>query len=87
MLGGSIRRHHDDVDVLIERSSLTRGLEIFDELGFEPPEVRWAPMPGEPLVLGTIRDEVNLELSVFDRTPMGRVPSRSTMRPGVSSAS
>ena len=71
MLGGAIRRHHDDVDVLIERSSLPRGLEIFDELGFGPPEVRWAPVPGEPLVLGTIRDELNLELSVFDSTLEG----------------
>ncbi len=71
MLGGAIRRHHDDVDVLIERSSLPRGLEIFDELGFGPPEVRWAPVPGEPLVLGTIRDELNLELSVFESTLEG----------------
>ncbi len=57
MLGGAIRRHHDDVDVLIERSSLPRGLEIFDELGFGPPEVRWEPVPGEPLVLGTSEKE------------------------------
>ncbi|HEY7660699.1 MAG TPA: hypothetical protein VIC58_08905 [Actinomycetota bacterium] len=67
MLGGSIRRPHDDVDILIERSMFPRGLEIFDELGFETPEVRWEPVPNEPLVVGTLRDDgLNLELSVFE---------------------
>src|SRR5688572_28648900 len=76
MLNGTIRRHHDDVDFLIERSSLPRGLEIFDELGFGPPEVRWAPVAGEPLVMGTIRDELNLELSVKEfRTDLGVEPT------------
>ena len=66
LLGGTIRRHHDDVDILIERSLLPRGLAIFDEMGFEPPEIRWEPAPGEPLVMGTVRDGLNLELSVYD---------------------
>lgn len=66
LLGGSITRHHDDVDFLIERSRLERGLRIFDELGFDPPEIRWEPVPGEPLVLGTVRGELNLELSIFE---------------------
>jgi hypothetical protein len=60
MLGGSIRRHHDDVDVLIERSSLTRGLEIFDELGFEPPSnhLRRSSSPRSGRDIVGRRDEV-----------------------------
>lgn len=71
LLGGSISRHHDDVDLIIPRDRLPEGLEIFDDLGFAPPEVRFEPSPGRPLVMGTVRDELNLEMSVVDVAPGG----------------
>lgn len=74
LLGGRIRRHHDDVDVMIARDALDRGLQVFGELGFEPPEIRFEPVPGAPLVMGTVRDGLNLELSVIDMVE-GEPPS------------
>ena len=66
LLTGSIQRQHDDVDYLVPRTRLGEGLRVFDELGFERPEIRFEPSPGVPLVMGTVRDELNLELSVVD---------------------
>jgi hypothetical protein len=66
LLAGSIRRQHDDVDYLVPRDRLEDGLRVFDELGFERPEIRFEPSPGMPLVMGTVRDGLNLELSVVD---------------------
>jgi len=71
LLEGRIRRQHDDVDVLIARDDLDLGLRMFDELGFEPPEIRFEPAPGSPLVMGAVRDGLNLELSVIDMTDAG----------------
>lgn len=71
LLGGRIRRPHDDVDVMIARDDLDQGLRMFEELGFEPPEIRFEPTAGSPLVMGTVRDGLNLELSVIDIAEAG----------------
>ena len=71
LLGGRIRRPHDDVDVMIARDALDRGLRMFEELGFEPPEIRFEPTAGSPLVMGTVREGLNLELSVIDIAEAG----------------
>ena len=71
LLGGRIRRHHDDVDVMIARDALDRGLRMFEELGFAPPEIRFEPTAGSPLVMGTVREGLNLELSVIDIAEAG----------------
>ena len=71
LLGGRIRRHHDDVDVMIARDALDRGLRMFEELAFAPPEIRFEPTAGSPLVMGTVREGLNLELSVIDIAEAG----------------
>jgi len=79
LLGGRVRRHHDDVDVLIARDALDLGSRMFEELGFEPPEIRFEPTAGSPLVMGTVRDGLNLELSVID---IGEAGAPSFTLPG-----
>src|SRR5262245_27422756 len=73
LLYGSWVRPHDDVDILLHRSDLDAGLAEARAIGFEEFEVRFEPLPDTPLVLGCIVDGRNLEISVHDRTPEGRV--------------
>jgi len=73
LLFGSWVRPHDDVDLLVHRPDLDRALAEAGALGFEEFEVRFEPLPDTPLVLGCILNGHNLEISVHDRTPEGRV--------------
>jgi hypothetical protein len=72
MLHGSWVRPHEDVDVLVERKDLARQLENARALGFETFETRFEPLPDTPVVVGSIEHGLNLEISVWDRTPEGR---------------
>jgi hypothetical protein len=73
LLHGSWVRPHEDVDVLVAREDLPRHLESARAIGFASFEVRFQPLPETPVVVGSIERGLNLEISVYDRTPDGRV--------------
>jgi hypothetical protein len=66
LLEGKLTDSHGDVDLLIARAELELRLEQLRELGFAPFTVYYEPRPGLPLVYGSHREEVALELSLFD---------------------
>ena len=73
LLHGSVVRPHEDVDVLVSRDALERQLENARAIGFAFDEVRFQPIEGKPVVLGTTDGSVNLEISVHDLNDEGGV--------------
>ena len=71
LLEGKLAESHGDVDLLIPRSELGLRLLQLGELGFAEFTVYYEPRPGLPLVYGSTRDEIALELSLFDLDPAG----------------
>lgn len=70
--GTSVRTHHD-VDVLVGRDELEAQLRNAQAIGFSSREVRYEPIEGMPMVIGTTNGHVDLEISVYDQTPESTV--------------
>ena len=62
LLHRSVVRPHEDVDVLVSRGALERQLENARSIGFAFDEVRFQPIEGKPVVIGTTDGSVNLEI-------------------------
>ena len=73
LLHGAAVRPHEDVDVLVSRDALERQLENAGGIGYELDEVRFQPVEGMPVVIGTSGGSINLEISVHDLTDQGGV--------------
>jgi hypothetical protein len=73
LLHGTSVRAHDDVDVLVGRDELEAQLRNAQAIAFTSLEVRFAPIEGVPVVIGTTNGELNLEISVYDRIPEGAI--------------
>ena len=73
LLHGAVVRPHEDVDVLVSRDALERQLENARAIGFEFDEIRFQPIEGMPVVIGTTDGSMNLEISVHDLTDEGGV--------------
>ena len=73
LLHGTSVRTHDDVDVLVGRGELEAQLRNARAIGFSSQEVRFEPIEGMPMVIGTTDGSLDLEISVYDRTPEGTV--------------
>ena len=71
LLEGKLAESHGDIDLLSPRSELERRLRQLGELGFAEFGVYYEPRPGLPLVYGSTRDDLALELSLFDLDPAG----------------
>jgi hypothetical protein len=71
LLEGKLDASYGDVDVLILRSELELRLRQLDDLGFAPFTVYYEPRPDLPLVYGSTRGELALELSLLDIDPAG----------------
>ena len=72
LLDGKLAASHGDLDVLSSRSELDLRLGQFGDLGFAPFTVNYEPRPGLPLVYGSTREELVLELSLLDVDAAGR---------------
>jgi hypothetical protein len=66
LLDGSVTREHGDVDVLVDRKALSRHRDAFESIGYPPLEVYFEVVSDQPLVLGTERDGMPLEVGVYD---------------------
>jgi hypothetical protein len=66
-------RTHDDVDVLVGRDELELQLRNASAIGFSSQEVRFEPIDGMPMVIGTTDGSLDLEISVYDRSTDGTV--------------
>jgi hypothetical protein len=73
LLHGTSVRTHDDVDVLVGREELEAQLGNARAIGFSSQEVRFEPIERKPMVIGTTDGNLDLEISVYDRTPEGIV--------------
>jgi len=71
LLDGKLNRSHGDVDLLVPRDELERKQRQLHELGFERFDVYYEPRPGRPLVLGSSRGELSLELNAVDYDEAG----------------
>ena len=73
LLHGTSVRSHDDVDVLVGRGELEAQLGNARAIGFSSHEVRFEPIEGMPMVIGTTDGDMELEISVCDQTTEGIV--------------
>jgi hypothetical protein len=73
LLHGTSVRTHNDVDVLVGRDELEAQIRNAQAIAFSSPEVRYAPIEGMPMVVGTTNGHLDLEISVYDRTPEGTI--------------
>jgi hypothetical protein len=71
LLDGKLDESHGDLDILISRSELELRLRQLGDLGFAAFTVYYEPRPGLPLVYGSTREELALELSLLDVDPAG----------------
>ena len=62
---------HGDVDLLTPWTEVEHRIERLGDFGFAPFEVYFEPRPGLPLVYGSTRDDLALELSVLDYDSAG----------------
>ena len=74
LLDGELSETHGDVDVAIPRTELGLRLRQLAVLGFDAFNVYYEPRPGLPLVYGSARGDLALELSLVDFDPAG-IPS------------
>lgn len=72
LLDGQLGPSHGDIDVLIPRSELELRTGQLCDLGFAPFTAHYEPLPGLPLVYGSTRGDLTLELSVLDYDSAGR---------------
>ena len=72
LLDGELSGSHGDVDVLIPRTELEWRLRQLATLGFAAFSVYYEPRPGLPLVYGSTRGELALELSLVDYDSAGK---------------
>ena len=73
LLHGTSVREHDDVDVLVGRDDLQAQLRNAQAIAFSSHEIRYEPIEGMPMVIGTTNGHLDLEISVYDRTPVGTI--------------
>ena len=71
LLEGTVSREHGDIDVLVDRKALRAHIEAFEAIGYPAPQVYFEVVPGQPLVLGTERDGMPLEVGVYDEIEAG----------------
>ena len=71
LLERALSPSHGDVDVLIPRDELELRTEQLAELGFNGFAVYYEPRPGRPLVLGSTRGDLALELNLLDHDATG----------------
>lgn len=71
LLSGRLDLSHGDLDLLTPRSQVEHRIQQLGEFGFAPFEVLYEPRPGLPLVYGSTRDELAVELSVLDYDSTG----------------
>jgi hypothetical protein len=71
LLEGMPSASHGDVDVLIRRDQLELQAKHLGELGFHDFAVYYEPRPGKPLVLGSSRGGLALELNLLDQDATG----------------
>jgi hypothetical protein len=71
LLDGELGPSHGDVDVLARRDEFEFRAEQVAELGFHDLAVYYEPRSGQPLVLGSSRDDLALELNLLDHDPRG----------------
>ena len=71
LLDGALSATHGDVDVAIPRTELELRLGQLAVLGFDAFRVYYEPRPGLPLVYGSARGDLALELSLVDYDPAG----------------
>lgn len=72
LLDHALSPSHGDVDVVIPRDQLQLRTEQLGELGFRDFAVYYEPLSGRPLVLGSSRGDLALELNLADRDETGR---------------
>ena len=71
LLDGELSETHGDVEVAIPRTELGLRLRQLAMLGFDVFDVYYEPRPGLPLVYGSARGDLALELSLVDYDPAG----------------
>ena len=71
LLDGELSETHGDVDVAIPRTELGLRQGQLAVLGFDAFNVYYEPRPGLPLVYGSARGDLALELSLVDFDPAG----------------
>lgn len=71
LLDRALKPSHSDVDVLIRRDELELRTEQLAELGFYDFAVYYEPRPGRPLVLGSSRGDLAIELNLVDHDATG----------------
>ena len=71
LLDGRLDPSHGDVDLLTQRTEVDQSIARLGDLGFAPFEVYYEPRHGLPLVYGSTRDDLALELSVLDYDSAG----------------
>src|SRR5262249_18222858 len=69
LLDDELSKTHGDVDVAIPRTELGLRLRQLAVLGFDAFNVYYEPRPGLPLVYGSARGDLVLELSLVDFDP------------------
>ena len=72
LLDRAVSPLHGDVDVLIPRVQLELRTEQLGKVGFRDFAVYYEPLPGRPLVLGSSRGDLGLELNLVDHDETGR---------------
>jgi hypothetical protein len=73
LLHGAIVRPHEDLDILTSRDDVERLLSNAKAIGFGSVEIRFQPIEGTPVVIGTTDGHWNLEISVHDLSADGSV--------------
>jgi len=71
LLDRALGPSHGDVDVLIPRDQFELRTEQLGGLGFHDFAVYYEPRPGRPLVLGSSRGDLALELNLLDHDAKG----------------
>ena len=70
-LEGSVSREHGDIDVLVDRKALSAHTASLEAIGYSAPQVYFEVVQGQPLVLGTDRDGMPVELGIYDEIEPG----------------
>jgi hypothetical protein len=71
LLDGALGSSHGDIDVLVRRDEFELRTGQLGELGFHDFAVYYEPRPARPLVLGSARGDLALELNLLDHDETG----------------
>ncbi len=71
LLNGEIDSSHEDVDLLVPRDQLEISLKQLGALGFGDFAVYYEPRRGRPLVMGSLKGDLAVELSLVDYDATG----------------